>query len=201
MILEKDDSNSSSSNNNTKPILWEELSWKGIEKLTQHMNMVIVPVGACEQHGPHLPLAVDTIDCYEIARRVSAKIQVPVIPPLIYGCSQSHGNFPGTLSIRPETMIIVIIMISVMSLLLKKKYLATINVFNTATTERSEKARNIDIHYTLVLSRHTDVQYVEFCLGDKLENTQYILLPSSLINIRRLPNRSLGLHKVPQPIQ
>jgi hypothetical protein len=119
----------------------------------------------------------------------------------MYGCLESHDDFPGTLSIRPETMIIVIIMISVMSLLLKKKYLATINVFNTATTERSEKARNIDIHYTLVLSRHTDVQYVEFCLGDKLENTQYILLPSSLINIRRLPNRSLGLHKVPQPIQ
>jgi creatinine amidohydrolase len=69
------------------------------------MDMVIVPVGACEQHGPHLPLAVDTIDRYEIAKRVSAKTGVPVIPPMMYGCSQSHGKFPGTLSIRPETMI------------------------------------------------------------------------------------------------
>lgn len=46
-----------------------------------------------------------TIDCYEVAKRVSAKTGVPVIPPLTYGCSQSHGDFPRTLSIRPETMI------------------------------------------------------------------------------------------------
>jgi creatinine amidohydrolase len=88
-----------------KAILWEELSWKDIEKLTTSMKMVIIPIGACEQHGPHLPLAVDTIDCYEVAKRVSAKTGVPVIPPLMYGCSQSHGDFPGTLSVRPETMI------------------------------------------------------------------------------------------------
>ena len=89
-----------------KPILWEELSSKALEELTNNgMNMVIVPVGACEQHGPHLPLAVDTMDCYEIAKRVSARTGVPVVPPLMYGCSQSHGDFAGTLSIRPETMI------------------------------------------------------------------------------------------------
>jgi creatinine amidohydrolase len=86
-------------------ILWDDLSWKDIQKLTQGMKMVIIPIGACEQHGPHLPLSVDTIDCYEVAKRVSAKTRVPVIPPLTYGCSQSHGNFPGTLSLRPETMI------------------------------------------------------------------------------------------------
>lgn len=65
--------------------------------------MVIVPTGACEQHGPHLPLAVDTIDCYEVAKRVSAKTRVPVVPPLMYGCSRSW-EISGTLSIRPETM-------------------------------------------------------------------------------------------------
>lgn len=88
-----------------KPILWDELSWKEIQRITEYMKMAIIPIGATEQQGPHLPLAVDTIDCYEIAKRVSAKTQVPVIPPLVYGCSQSHGNFPGTISIRPETMI------------------------------------------------------------------------------------------------
>lgn len=54
----------------------------------------------------------------------------------------------------------------------QEKYLSTINILNTATTERSEKAQNIDIHYTLVLSRHTAVQYGELCSGDKLENMQ-----------------------------
>jgi creatinine amidohydrolase len=94
------------------PILWEELTWKDIDKLTKRMKMVIIPTAACEQHGPHLPLSVDVIDCYEIAKRVSAKTGVPVIPPLVYGCSQSHGDFPGTLSIRPETMIKMICDIS-----------------------------------------------------------------------------------------
>jgi creatinine amidohydrolase len=90
------------------PILWEELTWKDIDRLTKTMKMAIIPTAACEQHGPHLPLAVDTIDCYEVAKRVSAKTGVPVVPPLTYGCSQSHGNFPGTLSLRPDTMMKVI---------------------------------------------------------------------------------------------
>jgi creatinine amidohydrolase len=87
-----------------KPILWEELTWKDVGELTKTMKMAIIPTAACEQHGPHLPLSVDTIDCYEVAKRVSKRTGVPVVPPLTYGCSQSHGDFPGTLSIRPETM-------------------------------------------------------------------------------------------------
>jgi creatinine amidohydrolase len=97
---------------NGNPILWEELTWKDVDKLTKTMNMAIIPTAACEQHGPHLPLAVDTIDCYEVAKRVSSKTGVPVVPPLTYGCSQSHGNFPGTLSLRPDTMMKVICEIS-----------------------------------------------------------------------------------------
>ncbi|HEV2876301.1 MAG TPA: creatininase family protein [Nitrososphaeraceae archaeon] len=97
---------------NGNPILWEELTWKDVDRLTKTMNMAIIPTAACEQHGPHLPLAVDTIDCYEVAKRVSAKTGVPVVPPLTYGCSQSHGNFPGTLSLRPDTMMKVICEIS-----------------------------------------------------------------------------------------
>jgi creatinine amidohydrolase len=88
-----------------RPVLWEELTWEDVDRLTKTMKMAIMPTAACEQHGPHLPLAVDTIDCYEVAKRVSARTGVPVIPPLAYGCSQSHGDFPGTLSVRPETMI------------------------------------------------------------------------------------------------
>lgn len=93
---------------NGEPVLWEELTWKDVDKLTKTMKMAIIPTAACEQHGPHLPLAVDAIDCYEVAKRVSAKTGVPVVPALIYGCSQSHGKFPGTLSLRPETMMKVI---------------------------------------------------------------------------------------------
>ncbi|MEM3737621.1 MAG: creatininase family protein [Candidatus Bathyarchaeia archaeon] len=95
-----------------KAILWDELSWKDIQQLTEKMKMAILPTASIEQHGPHLPLSVDTIDCYEVAKRVSAKTGVPVVPPLCYGSSGSHGDFPGTLSISPETMMRMIVEIS-----------------------------------------------------------------------------------------
>jgi creatinine amidohydrolase/Fe(II)-dependent formamide hydrolase-like protein len=49
---------------NGKPILWEELSCKDVGSLTKTMNMTIILTAACEQHGLHLPLAVDMIDCH-----------------------------------------------------------------------------------------------------------------------------------------
>ncbi len=85
-------------------ILWEEMTWKEVEEFVKKMDMVILPTAATEQHGPHLPLAVDTIDCYEVAKRISARLSIPVLPPICYGCSQSHGDFPGTISLRPETV-------------------------------------------------------------------------------------------------
>jgi creatinine amidohydrolase len=53
-----------------------------VESISQTMEIVIVPNGACEQHGPHLPLEVDTIDCYEVAKRVSAKNRSPSCPTI-----------------------------------------------------------------------------------------------------------------------
>lgn len=49
---------------NGKPILWEELSWKDVDRLTKTMNMTIIPTATCVQHGLHLSLAVDTNDCH-----------------------------------------------------------------------------------------------------------------------------------------
>jgi creatinine amidohydrolase len=89
----------------SKPILWDELTWTEIEELTKKVPMAILPVGATEQHGPHLPLSTDTLQVYEVAKRASALTGVPVLPPLAIGLSQSHGKFPGTVWVRSETMI------------------------------------------------------------------------------------------------
>jgi len=88
-----------------EPVLWEELTWPEVEELTKTMPAVMVPVGATEQHGPHLPLNVDTIQVDDVCRRASAKTGVPMIPTMSIGLSQSHGKFPGTLWVRSETMI------------------------------------------------------------------------------------------------
>lgn len=90
------------------PVAWEELTWPEAQTTVDATNAVIIPVGAIEQHGPHLPLAVDTLICAAVARDVSAVTGVPVVPPLSYGVSASHGDFGGTVSLRPETLIAVV---------------------------------------------------------------------------------------------
>lgn len=61
---------------------------------------LLLPLGATEQHGPHLPLDTDTIIAAAIADRVAGRLPgVLVAPPLAYGSSGEHAGFPGTLSI------------------------------------------------------------------------------------------------------
>jgi creatinine amidohydrolase len=90
------------------PVRWEELTWPEARAAAAKVNAVIIPVGAIEQHGPHLPLAVDTLIGEAVALGVSALTGVPVVPTLCYGVSGSHGDFGGTIALRPETMIAVV---------------------------------------------------------------------------------------------
>jgi mycofactocin system creatininase family protein len=64
-----------------------------------------VPVGATEQHGPHLPLATDTRIAAElVARLTQARADVWAAPALPYGASGEHAGFPGTLSIGADAL-------------------------------------------------------------------------------------------------
>ena len=85
------------------PILWEELTAPEIRELSEKVGMAIIVGGATEQHGPHLPECVDWMNSYEIAKRVSARTGVPILPPIKYGESQTHKRL-GALWIRPETL-------------------------------------------------------------------------------------------------
>ena len=61
---------------------------------------LLIPLGSTEQHGPHLPLATDTIIATECARAAAQLVAgVVVAPALPYGSSGEHRGFPGTLSI------------------------------------------------------------------------------------------------------
>ncbi|WP_433034422.1 mycofactocin biosynthesis peptidyl-dipeptidase MftE [Actinomycetospora sp. CA-053990] len=71
----------------------------------EDVPVLLVPVGATEQHGPHLPLGTDTA----IAATVAARSGHPVAPALPYGASGEHESFPGTVSIGTETLAAVIV--------------------------------------------------------------------------------------------
>ena len=75
------------------------------EMVAAGMNLALFPVGATEQHGPHLATGTDTISPEEIAWRVSERTNVVVLPALPYGLSLGHRDqWPGTLSLHPQTM-------------------------------------------------------------------------------------------------
>jgi creatinine amidohydrolase len=90
----------------SQPVLWDELTWEQIAELRDRgMNLVILPVGATEQHALHLPVGVDTFSATAVAHGVSAQTGIPVLPALPYGCSLGHSKqWAGTISLRPETL-------------------------------------------------------------------------------------------------
>ena len=90
----------------SEPVLWEWLTWEEVGALREGgMDMAILPVGSTEQHGPHLSLNVDTLSAEGVARGVSARTGVPVLPALPYGAAWGHTTrWPGTLSLSPATV-------------------------------------------------------------------------------------------------
>ena len=97
-----------------RPVLWEELTWEQIGALRDAgTDIVILPVGATEQHGRHLPTGVDTLSAVAVAHGVSARTGIPVLPALPYGCSLGHSpTWPGTLSLRPEVLSAIVLNIA-----------------------------------------------------------------------------------------
>ncbi|MBD1921721.1 creatininase family protein [Microcoleus sp. FACHB-831] len=89
------------------------LTWTDIQAMPDKENVVIIqPVGAIEQHGPHLPIIVDSAIGVGVIGKALAKLDanVPayVLPPLYYGKSNEHWHFPGTISLSVPTLLAVL---------------------------------------------------------------------------------------------
>ncbi len=89
-----------------KKVLLEHMTWKEAKQAVEESKgVVIVPVGATEQHGPHLSLDVDTISTVETAVRAAKKAKAVVAPTIPYGNSEQNMDFPGTVAIKNATLI------------------------------------------------------------------------------------------------
>jgi creatinine amidohydrolase len=84
--------------------------WPEVESALENgTKTAIVAVGSIEQHGPHLPLNMDTLDGDELSRRIATKLSDALAAPTIRpGCSGHHMEFPGTITVPPETLMEII---------------------------------------------------------------------------------------------
>ena len=86
-----------------------DLTWPEVRRVARDQRtVVLIPLGALEQHGPHLPLSVDWIGSEELARRVAPHLQrrgwrLLLAPSLPYGASPLAAAWPGTVSLTPAT--------------------------------------------------------------------------------------------------
>ncbi|MEM0096729.1 MAG: creatininase family protein [Candidatus Bathyarchaeia archaeon] len=82
-----------------------ELTWVDVQEFLKKHKTVIVPVGSCEQHGPHLPLDTDAYDAFWLSLKAAEKAKCALVaPPLYYGVSSHHMDFPGTITLSPQTL-------------------------------------------------------------------------------------------------
>jgi creatinine amidohydrolase len=79
-------------------------SWTDVRAHLAGRRPVILPFGAYEQHGPHLPLATDTMMAAALARRVAQRVGALLLPAVAYGDTSGNAGFPGTLSLSFDTV-------------------------------------------------------------------------------------------------
>jgi creatinine amidohydrolase len=82
----------------------EEMSWPEIETGLKETQTIILPVGATEEHGPHLPVFTDTIEAVEVAREAARRRDIFVAPPVHYGVCRSTRSFPGTITVSHDSL-------------------------------------------------------------------------------------------------
>jgi creatinine amidohydrolase len=88
---------------------WSDETWEEVRDLDRAVTVAILPVGAVEAHGPHLPLGTDTIIAEGMAREAASRLrragrEAVVLPPLWYTSAGFAAGFPGSVGVRPETV-------------------------------------------------------------------------------------------------
>jgi creatinine amidohydrolase len=87
-----------------------EMTWPEAKEALAQAEAALIPVGSFEQHGPHGTFELDTGRAYGFGKLLAARMHPRVVlaPPVPLGVSYHHMNFPGTITLRPDTFIAVV---------------------------------------------------------------------------------------------
>jgi creatinine amidohydrolase len=91
-----------------KSIWLNELTWEDVADYLKEDDIITFPIGSTEQHGPAGPLGVDSFNAISLAEDVAKRTNILSTPPLWFGDSSHHLEFPGTISLKTETLVAVV---------------------------------------------------------------------------------------------
>ena len=90
-------------------MLLERCTWQEVEDYLEGSKGILLPVGSTEQHGPNGLIGTDAICAELVARGVGETTGAMVAPTLNFGMAQHHMAFRGTMTLRPQTLLAVLV--------------------------------------------------------------------------------------------
>ncbi|HEX3209267.1 MAG TPA: creatininase family protein [Geminicoccaceae bacterium] len=90
-------------------MLLARCTWQEVERYLEHSRGILLPVGSTEQHGPNGLIGTDALCAELVAQGVGEATGALVAPTLGFGMAQHHMAFPGTMTLRPQTLLTVMV--------------------------------------------------------------------------------------------
>lgn len=194
-------------------MLLEQMTTDEVEAALKTCQSVFIPFGVMEAHGPHLPLATDTLQAYDAGKRAAALTPLFVAAPVPYGICRSLAGHPGTIGISGDALRILTYDI------LRSMYAAGFrnfvlysghasNLQIAAMEEASERAISefpeaniaVVLEFDVILKRGKDLYDTA---GDEhageIETSRLLTICPDLVRMDRLPDE--GYRSSARPIQ
>ena len=92
------------------PLRLTHMTWPEVDRAREQVELVAIPVGSIEQHGPNTSLDTDTVICEDLTLRLASRShpRVLVAPTVPFGMAAYHMGFSGTITLRPKTYLHVL---------------------------------------------------------------------------------------------